>query len=80
MAFNAFNKSESEPGPEPEPEPKHKQIVAQHASTSSREAQDIEVEETNKQKELQFKANHALFVCFLLWIWWVNLKHSMPLP
>lgn len=66
MAFNAFNKSESEP--------EHKQIVAQHASAGSREAQDIEVEETNKQKELQFKANHALFVCFLLWIWWVDLN------
>lgn len=39
-----------------------------------RKAQGIEVEETNKQKELQFKASHALFICFLLWILCVDLN------
>lgn len=63
MAVNAVDKSE----------PGHNQIAGQHESAKARKAQGIEVEETNKQKELQFKASHALFICFLLWILCVDL-------
>lgn len=70
MAINAVHKSKPEPVPEPEP----KQTVGQYASAKSQKAQEIEVEETNKLKESQFKASHTLFIGFLLWILCVDLN------
>ncbi|MCJ1462519.1 mannose-ethanolamine phosphotransferase gpi13 [Pseudocyphellaria aurata] len=60
MANNAVQKSEPQEG--------HDRISEQCASTEARKAKEIGVEETRKQKELQFKASHTLFICFLLWI------------
>lgn len=72
MAINAVNKSD--------PEQERKQVAPQYPSATARKAQEIEVGETNKQKELQFKASHTLFIFFLLWILCVHLITPCLVP
>ena len=55
-----------------QPEPGRNLTAGQYGGAKAPKAQEI-VEETNKQKELRFKASHTLFICFLLWILCVHL-------
>lgn len=49
-------------------------IAKQDASALVQKAHEIGLEETNRQKELRFKATHALLTIFLLWILYVDFK------
>lgn len=58
-----------------EPRSDNSNIAKQHAaSAQAQKAREIGLEETNRQKELRFKATHALLTIFLLWILYVDLK------
>lgn len=49
-------------------------IAKKCASAQAQKAREIGLEETNRQKELRFKATHALLTVFLLWILYVDFK------
>lgn len=51
-------------------------IAKKYASAQAQKAREIGLEETNRQKELHFKATHALLTVFLLWILYVDFKPS----
>ena len=65
MAVNATNS---------EPESEYSRIAKRYATAQAQKAHEIELEETNRQKELRFKATHALLTLFLLWILYVHLR------
>lgn len=63
MAINATVKSE------------HKATLDKaRISPTKKNAAERAVEESNRQKELYFKATHTLLIAFLLWILYVNLN------
>lgn len=49
-------------------------IAKKYASAQAQKAREIGLEETNRQKELRFKATHSLLTVFLLWILYVDFK------
>lgn len=57
-----------------EPQSGTSYIAKQYASAQAQKASEIGLEETNRQKELRFKATHTLLTVFLLWILYVDLK------
>lgn len=65
MAVNATNS---------EPESEYSRISKRYATAQAQKGHEIEPEETNRQKELRFKATHALLTLFLLWILYVHLR------
>lgn len=57
-----------------EPKSGNGNIAKQDASALAQKAHEIGLEETKRQKELRFKATHALLTIFLLWILYVDFK------
>lgn len=57
-----------------EPKSDNSNTAKQYASAQAQKALEIGLEETNRQKELRFKATHALLTAFLLWILYVDLR------
>lgn len=57
-----------------EPRSDNRNIAKQYASAQAQKARGIGLEETNRHKELRFKATHALLTVFLLWILYVDFK------
>lgn len=51
---------------------KNNTVTEPNTSATTREAHHVEAEESNRRKELHFKATHALLICFLLWILYVR--------
>lgn len=57
-----------------EPESEYSRISKRYATAQAQKAHETELEETNRRKELRFKATHALLTLFLLWILYVHLR------
>lgn len=55
-------------------ESEYSRVARQYASAKAQKSHETEVEETNRQKGLQFKATHAILTSFLLWILYVVLN------
>lgn len=56
------------------PESEYSRIAKRYAIAQAQKVHEIELEETNRQKELRFKATHTLLTLFLLWILYVHLR------
>ena len=46
-----------------------KDVTVHYNNAKGRAAQDAEMRDTNRMKEIQFKASHTLLLLFFLWIW-----------
>ena len=50
----------------------YKDITSQYNDSKDRERADIDIQATNRRKEIQFKASHVLLIGFFLWILYVE--------
>ena len=52
----------------------YKDITSQYNNSKDRGQSDIDIQEINRRKEIQFKASHVLFIGFFLWILYVDSR------
>lgn len=50
----------------------YKDITSQYNNKKDQGRGDIDSQETNRRKEIQFKASHVLLIGFFLWILYVE--------
>ena len=52
----------------------YKDITSQYNDSKDRGPSDIDIQEINRRKEIQFKASHVLLIGFFLWILCVDSR------
>ena len=51
--------------------PEYRDITSQYNDSQDRGQLDLDIQATNRRKEIQFKASHFLLIGFFLWILYV---------
>ena len=53
-----------------------KDVTAHYNDAKDRASQDDEMQDTNRTKEIQFKASHTVLIFFFLWILYVSPQQA----